>query len=57
MHFYVFRNKKLLFERKKHGKDDENEWNDMVPTEGFRLEHRDYNDGEDSQRNGFLNDF
>ena len=40
--------KKLLFECKKHGKDNENEWNDMVPPEGLRLEHRDYDDGEHS---------
>ena len=29
----------------------------MVPTEGLRLEHRDYDNGEHGQRNGFLDDF
>ena len=57
MHFYVFRNKNLLFESKKHGEDDEQERNDMVPTEGFGLEHRDDDDSEHRQRNGFLDDF
>lgn len=29
----------------------------MVPAECLRLEHRDDNDGEDRQRDSFLNDF
>ena len=57
MHFYVFRNKNLLFERKKHGEYDKQEWNDVVPTESFRLKHRDHDDGKHGQRDGFLYDF
>ena len=38
MHFSVFRNKKLLFKREKHGEDDEEEGKDMVPAESFGLE-------------------
>ena len=56
MQFSVFCNKKLFFEGKKHGKDNEDEWNDVVPTEGLRLEHRDYDDGEHGERDGFLDD-
>ena len=57
MHFYVFRNKNLFFERKKHCKDDEQEWNDVIPTEGFGLEHRDHDNGKHGQRDSFLYDF
>ena len=57
MHFYIFRNKNLLFKSKKHGEDDEQERNDMVPTEGFGLEHCDNDNGKHGQWNGFLNDF
>ena len=57
MHFSVCRNKKLLFEREKHGEDDEEEGKDMVPTESFGLENRDDDDGEHGQRDGFLYDF
>ena len=45
MHFSVLRNKKLFFEGEKHGEDDENEWNDMVPTEGLGFEDRDHDNG------------
>ena len=38
MHFSVCRNKKLLFEREKHGEDDEEEGKDMVPAKSFGLE-------------------
>ena len=57
MHFLVLRNKKLLFESKKHSEDDEKEWDDMVPSESLRLEDSDDDDGEHRQRNGFLYDF
>ena len=57
MHFSVFRNKNLFFEGKKHGKDNKDKWKDMVPTEGLCLKHRNHDDGEHGQRNGFLDDF
>ena len=57
MHFSVFRNKNLLFERKKHGEHDEDEGNEVVPTEGLRLEDRDHDNGEHDKRYGFLDDF
>ncbi len=47
----------LLFESEKHGKDDENERNDVVPSEGFGLEDSDDDGCEHGERNGFLNDF
>ena len=57
MHFSFFRNKKSLFEGKKHGKDNKYKWKDMVPTEGLCLKHRNHDDGEHGQRYGFLDDF
>ena len=57
MHFSFNRNKKLFFEGKKHGKDNEDERDEMVPTEGLRLEDRDHNDGKHDERDGLLNDF
>ena len=57
MHFSFNRNKKLLFEGKKHSKDNKDKWKDVVPTEGLCLEHRDDDDSEHRQRNGFLDDF
>ena len=57
MHFSFCRNKKLFFEGKKYGKDDEKEGDDMVPSESLCFEDGDYNDGEHRQRNGFLYDF
>ena len=46
MHFSVLRNKKLLFEGKKHSEDDEKEGDDMVPSESLRFKDCDYYDGE-----------
>ena len=57
MHFSFRCNKKLLFEGKKHREDDEEESDDMVPSEGLGLEDRDHDDGKDGQRDGFLYDF
>ena len=47
----------LFFEGEKHGKQDENEGNDVVPAESFGLENGDDDDGEHGQGNRFLNDF
>ena len=57
MHFSFIRNKKLFFESKKHGKDNEDERDDMIPSEGLGFENGNHDDGEDSQRNSFLDDF
>ena len=57
MHFSFNRNKKLLFESKKHGEDNEDEWDDMIPSEGLGFEDCDYDDGKYGQRDGFLYDF
>ena len=57
MHFSFNRNKKLLFEGKKHSEDNKDKWKDVVPTEGLCLEHRDDDDSEHGQWNGFLDDF
>ena len=57
MHFSDYVNTFLFFEGKKHGKDDEKEGDDMVPSESLRFEDRDDDDGEHRQRNGFLYDF
>ena len=57
MHFSFFRNKKSLFESEKHGEDDEDERDDVVPTEGLGLENGDHDDGEHGQGDGFLYDF
>ena len=57
MHFSFFRNKKLFFEGKKHGEDDEKEGDDVVPSESLRFEDRNHDDGEHRQRDGFLYDF
>ena len=57
MHFSFNRNKKLFFEGKKHGEDDEDERDDMIPSEGLRFEDGDHDDGKNGQRNGFLYDF
>ena len=49
----------LFFPQKgeEDGEDDESEGNDMIPADGFAFEHCGYDDGEDSQRDGFLYDF
>jgi hypothetical protein len=49
MHFSFNRNKKLLFEGKKHSEDDEDKRNDMIPTEGFGFEDGDHDDSEHGQ--------
>ena len=60
MLFSVFRNKNLLFERKKHRQHDEDEGNDVVPTECVVLtclQDGHDKDRENSQWNGFLDHF
>ena len=55
--FFLLSQQKSLFERKKHGKYNQHERNDVVPTEGLGLEHRNDDDGKYDQRDGFLDDF
>ena len=57
MYFSFCRNKKSLFEGKKDRKHNEDEGNEMVPSEGLGLEHGDHDDGEYGKRDGFLDDF
>ena len=57
MHFSFCRNKKSLFKGKKDRKHNEDEGNEMVPSEGLGLEHGNHDDGEYNQGNGLLNDF
>ena len=57
MQFSIRRNKKLFFEGKKHGEDDKEEWNDVIPAESLCFEDGNHDDGENGQRNGFLYDF
>ena len=46
-----------LFQKcKENGGDDEQERNDVIPLERFRVEHRHGNRCEHRKRNGFLND-
>ena len=57
MYFSFCRNKKSLFEGKKDRKHNEDEGNEVVPSEGLGLEHGDHDDGEHGERDGFLDDF
>ena len=57
MHFSFVCNKILLFEGKKHGEDDQDKRNDVVPAKSLGLENRDDDDGEHGQWDGFLYDF
>lgn len=46
-----------LQEHKEHRQDKAHEGGDVVPVEGFSLEHEHYYDGEDREGDNFLNDF
>ncbi len=46
-----------LLEHEVHGKDETDEGNEVIPMEALSLKEETCNEGEDNQRDSFLNDF